>query len=299
MVEAKEFIPLFQKLAIGIATMEERNLYMTKYADAYERKLGKPYYEFSDEEELDYNIHTENAKAGSLDITDGSGYFCEDCKNKGYIAVKSKFGGYAEQECKCMKIRRAYKAIPAFRTETFKSFDCRYQWQGLLKDKALAFLSAKSKMFYVGGTSGAGKSHICTAIAGNFLKDGKNVVYVKWLNLVDALNNCRFRNVEKYEQILSQVNNCEVLYIDDLLKGDNSVKPSPADIKLAYRIIDERYSKAKSLSNKRYITILSSEWSLEQLASFDTATAGRIRELAKDFVIKITGADKNRRFAEE
>ena len=294
------FLPLFERLARGTATKEDRDLYMKKYATAMEHGLNKTYFEFNEEEELDFRIAEENSKEGNLHQTDGTGYNCRLCKNKGYIAIK-QHGVYAERDCKCLNIRGTIMQVKwsglgdIFKKCTFDTFECQYQWQVLLKDKALEFIESMSNCFFVGGCSGAGKSHICTAIVGKLLKQGKDIHYVQWLDIVDDLNNTRYRQVEKYDEIFSRIKNADVLYIDDFLKGDNSVKPSPADIKLAYRIINARYVKSRAETRKRYITIISSEWALNQIIGFDEATGGRIKEIAKGFAMHIDGINKNQR----
>lgn len=305
MSEATKNIPIFRKLAQGQATPEEREFYMRTYADETEKRLNKTCFEFTAEEEMDWRIMSANAQEGDLHKTDGTGYFCRECKNKGYIAVKCE-GLYAERDCKCMNIRKALNQVKwsglgdIFGKCTFKSFTCTQQWQALMKDKAIEFLTSDSTCFFVGGKSGAGKSHICTAIVGQLLKRGLSLNYMQWLDVVDDLNNTRYRQVERYEEIMNDLKNVEVLYIDDFLKGDNTVKPSSADIKLAYRIINARYVKSRADTTKRYITVISSEWLLSQIDGFDTATAGRIKEMAQNFVIRLEGADKNqRRFAAE
>lgn len=297
MQEAKN-MPLYIRLANGTATKQERDEYMKKYAGAMERRLNKTYFEFSDEEELEYLITEENAKVGDLNNTDGTKYNCPICKNKGYIAVNYQ-GRYAEKNCRCLNIRNTMNQVKwsglgdIFKKCTFKTFSCRYQWQALMKDKALGFIKSPANCFYVGGSSGSGKSHICTAIAGYFLEQGKDVNYVQWLDLVDDLNNTRFRQIDRYDELMNRIKNSEVLYIDDFLKGDNAVKPSSSDIKLAYKIINARYVVSRATVNKRYITVISSEWVLSKINGFDKATGGRILELSQGYTVRLDGEDKN------
>lgn len=304
MEDTYSYLPLFRKLQCGEATSEERALYMRKYASGLEKKLNKPYFNFSHEEVLEYQISEENSKSGDINLTDGVGYDCKECKNRGYFAVRYK-GGYAERDCKCMNIRKVLNQVKwsglgdIFKKCTFEKFDCRFQWQGLIKDKALEFLNSTSNCFYIGGTSGSGKSHICTAIVGRFLKQGKDINYVQWLDLVDDLNNTRYRQIEKYDEIMSRIKTAEVLYIDDFLKGDNAVKPSAADIRLAYKIINARYVISRASENKRYVTVISSEWKLPLINGFDRATGGRIAELANGFIVRLDGEEKNHRLAVE
>ena len=74
MERVNEYMPLFQRLARGTATEEDRALYMDKYATAMERKLNKTYFEFNAKEALDFLIEEENSREGDLHITDGTRY---------------------------------------------------------------------------------------------------------------------------------------------------------------------------------------------------------------------------------
>lgn len=297
----ENYLSLFKRMAQHTATQPEQNHYMGNYAGDMEHKLHKSYFDFTADEDIDFHIAEINKQSGDLHRTDGTGYYCSECNNRGYFGVKYQ-GQYAERDCKCVKIRQAINQVKlsglgdVFNKCTFNTFDCKQTWQGLVKDKALEFLKSRANCFYIGGVTGSGKSHICTAIVDHFLKQGKSIKYMQWLDGIDELNNLRFRQVEKYDAILNEYKNADVLYIDDFLKGDNAVKPSTADIKFAYRIINSRYVVSRSARQKRYITVISSEWALSQINSFDGATGGRISELAlKDFILRIEGADKNQR----
>ena len=49
-----------------------------------------------------------------------------------------------------------------------------------MKQCALDFLSERQAWFFVGGQSGCGKTHICTALVGGFIKLGFSVRYLVW-----------------------------------------------------------------------------------------------------------------------
>lgn len=297
----EDYLSLFKKMASNTATPAEKNLYMKNYAETMEHELHKPYFDFNADEDLDFYIAEVNKQSGDLHRTDGTGYYCAECKNRGYFGAKYE-DRYAERDCKCIRIRQAINQVKlsglgdVFNKCTFDTYDCKQTWQGLVKDKAIEFLKSSANCFYIGGVTGSGKSHICTAIVKHFLMQGKTIKYMQWLDDIDELNNLRFRQAEKYDTIINEIKKADVLYIDDFLKGDNAVKPSAADIKLAYRIINARYVISRSSSQKRYITVISSEWALSQINSFDGATGGRISELAlKNFVLRIDGTDRNYR----
>lgn len=309
MIEARKnenalLLDRYRRMAEGKADAQEIGMYMRNEASLFERARGKSIFDFTQDESLDFQIAQENQKEGNLHKTDGTGYCCPACKNRGYFATKIKDYDewvYAERECKCIQIRQTMLRVKfsglgdIFNKCTLDTFNCKYEWQALVKDKAIQFLNSTVSCFYIGGASGSGKSHICTAIVGEMLKRSKRVNYLQWLDLVDDLNNTRFRQVDRYEKIMSDIKNADVLYIDDFLKGDNTVKPSSADIKLAYRIINARYVSSRTISGKRLVTVLSSEWNLEHVDGFDKATSGRINEMARGFVIRLDGDEKNQR----
>lgn len=136
-------------------------------------------------------------------------------------------------------------------------------------------------------TGNCGKSHICTAICGEFLKQGKELRFMSWLTDSVKLKQ-NVNNYEIYEPLLRDYKNCEVLYVDDLFKSDNDTPPTPADIKLAMEIFNYRY-------NNGLTTIISGERLISQLLEYDTAIAGRIIEMSEGYLTQLTGREKNYR----
>ena len=103
-------------------------------------------------------------------------------------------------------------------------------------------------------------------------------------------------NPEVYENEIRKLQNIPVLYIDDLFKGSNvDNKPTQADINLAMEIINYRYNTSRT-TKQRMITIISSERTVSELREIDEALAGRIKEMAGEWIITISGKDKNYRF---
>jgi DNA replication protein DnaC len=96
--------------------------------------------------------------------------------------------------------------------------------------------------------------------------------------------------------LISPLKAVQVLYIDDLFKpvyDDRGVRrqPSPGDISLAFEIINSRY-----IAGPSGVTIISSEWTMDELQRIDPATAGRIFQKAQDYCISITpGKGRNYR----
>lgn len=119
-----------------------------------------------------------NAQPGTL-----TGYHCDICNDKGLLAVTD-----GEREwmtpCTCMKTRDALQRIresgleDLLRTCTFSNFETEQPFQARMKQCATDFLSQRQAWFFVGGQSGCGKTHICTALVGGFLKLGLSVRYL-------------------------------------------------------------------------------------------------------------------------
>ncbi len=240
----------------------------------------------SDEEYARFKCDSYNQNSGTLNEIDG--YNCDKCKNKGYIAELRYYNGdYTEVhcECSCQKIRRTILRLMksglrnVIKDYTFDKYTTEEPWQQQLK--ARAFLYAKNPdgaWFFIGGQSGAGKTHLCTAIAGEMLKAGKQVRYMLWRDDVNRLKGC-ITNAEEYNSLIDGFKNAEVLYIDDLFKNgkgnDGKVQaPTGADVQTAFEILNYR------TNNKKLITIISSERSVSELIEIDEAIAGRIAEMS-------------------
>lgn len=139
---------------------------------------------------------------------------------------------------------------------------------------------SEGKWLLLSGQSGSGKTHLCVAVCGEFIKQGDSVRYLAWRS--DGAKIKRNANSdEAYSQLIDPYKNCDVLYIDDLFKGGMT----EADINLAFELLNHRY-------DRRLRTIISTELSMEKLKQLDEAIAGRINEtcgLYQVFVNKGTG----------
>jgi len=126
-------------------------------------------------------------KADSYNSTTGSltGYDCPICKNKGYIE-KIVDDSEVLAECKCLKIRDTLQRIKnsgleeLLRCCTFRNFETTEEWQKSIKSGAMRFAEQDKGFFYIGGQSGCGKTHLCTAIIGTLIKKGKSARYFVW-----------------------------------------------------------------------------------------------------------------------
>lgn len=227
------------------------------------------------------------------------GYNCELCKNRGYFWRVREYGtGYEQYQepCKCEKIRQTLNrakrsGLGNILTDyTFDKFETPEEFHRTLKDKAQEFcMDDNAKIFYIGGQSGSGKTHLCTAIAGHYIKQGKDCRYMLWRDDAVKLKQC-VNDYATYQPLINEFKNVDVLYIDDLFKsanGDEMTPPTRADINIAFEIVNHR------ILDKEKITIISSEFTMEQALEFDEATMGRIYQPAKDYTINI-GKDRQK-----
>ena len=232
-----------------------------------------------------------NRAEGNLNEYDG--YNCDICKNKGYSLVPEPYLNYYTEKqvtCKCMKIRKTIRALKRSGLEnvvhdyTLDKYIATDDWQKSVLDTAKRYLTNnEDNWFFFGGATGAGKSHICTAIAISLLKQDKEVKYMLWQEESKKLKAC-VNNIE-YGELIERYKTVDVLYIDDLFKtGKNEMqtnqRPTVADINLAYEIINSRYVSKK-------ITIISSECTITDLIDIDEAIAGRIKQKSGIYCINI------------
>jgi len=231
----------------------------------------------SDEEREQKDIDWKNSRPGNLE-----GYDCEVCLNRGYVYML----GNTSKTCECMKTRRSLKLItasglePLMKRYTFDSFTTGVKWQAAIKAAALDFLKDDAACFFaILGQTGAGKTHICTAMAADYLRKHIPVYYMLWLSDIKKLR-ATVTEGEIHEKEIKRLQTIEVLYLDDLFKCKRGFQPSDADVRLAFEIINARY-------NAQRTTLISSEFTINELKQIDPATAGRIKELCGSYMLNI------------
>lgn len=173
----------------------------------------------------------------------------------------------------------------------FESFVVNEEWQQNAKSKAERFAAGNGLLFFIGGQSGSGKTHLCTAIARELLYAGRELRYILWRDESIKLK-ASISDDGKYQSLIDDLKRVDVLYIDDFLKvpiGRDESKPTSADLALALEIINNRYNAKKT-------TILSSEWNIKDIINFDEALGGRIYEMSSpDYCLNIK-KDRSRNY---
>lgn len=291
----KTKLEMMKTLVKGTLSEEERQYYLNNYMSEEEKEIGKPVFDMTDEEYDKYDVLVYNNSKGIM-----TGYDCPICKNKGNSVYLSANGYKVYVDCPCMKVRNNLARLERsglgnlLDIYTFENYKVKFDWQNNVLKSAIDFIDSNGKCFAILGKTGSGKSHICTAISKELMTRGMDLKYMVWLDECIKLKQNKM-NSEFYNSYMNYIKNVDVLYIDDFLKGDNNGQPTSADINLALEIINYRYNKSRTV-DKRMITIISSEKTINEIISFDEALAGRIKELAGEWLIILTGDDKNYRF---
>lgn len=238
-----------------------------------------------------------NATVGDRDKEDG--YNCDICHNKGYVAklIDCGDGSYSHciADCKCVPVRNSIMRMKRsglkniIKDYTFDKFDDAEQWQKAIKGAAMEYAKNPDGWFFIGGMSGCGKTHLCTAICREFLLSGKQVIYMLWrddiVKIKEAARGAQFdEETVELRRIMDKYKTADVLYIDDLFKtgktADNTMqRPTVADINYAFEILNYRYI------NPGLLTIISSECTADELLDIDEAIGGRIFERSQTFNI--------------
>ena len=255
------------------------------------------YSELTAEEKAQREADIFNAQTGRL-----TGYDCDKCKNKGtiYSTVKRDFCGtetfeVVSRPCECLKVRAEIRRIKKsglsklIERYNFDTYLVKNDWQGYIKKCAVDYAKKPIDWFYIGGQSGCGKTHICTAIVGYLLKQGKSARYMLWGDDITAIKQAVTVS-EQYDKLMNNIKNAEVLYIDDFFKTRSGEGISNADVNTTFKIINHRY-------NEQLSTVISSELSINEIAAIDEALGSRIAEMTRTHKIYISkDKSKNQRF---
>lgn len=239
---------------------------------------------------LSSNEHQE-AKADAINTAPGTlGWIdCPICHNKGYVA-QVRDGRIVCVECECQVRRTNTRLVKqsglesVLRRYTFEEYKDTTPWQKQVKKRAESFTEASAGWFYISGTPGSGKTHICSAICGEMLKKNISVRYFRWRADAPALK-ASVNDRTAYSELIRPFLKTRCLYIDDFFKGSIT----DADKNLAFELLDARYS------DPRLITIISSELSVDAIIDIDEALGSRIYERARGYTLNISGPDKNYR----
>lgn len=220
---------------------------------------------------------TLNEAEGDLDEVS-----CSKCHDKGYVAFVQD-GILTTRECSCMTKRRSMRRarrsglMDVLSTYRFSTFQTPEEWQETAKATAMRYITddAAGCWLMVSGTPGSGKTHLCTAVCGEMIKAEQDVAYMLWREDGQRLKACA-NDKDEYDRLMRPFKMCDVLYIDDFLKGN----VTDGDLNLAFDLLNARYLA------RRKRTIISSELTVQQILDIDEAIGSRIYERSRDYSIR-------------
>ena len=208
---------------------------------------------------------------------------------KGQMYKDAKEMGYDElvivEDCNCKEQVDIYDAqtksemgeLLKLRLEDYKA---DVPLTKMLKETAEKYLKDPNKMWFtILGKTGTTKTTIGSCIMNAMIDKGYQGLLLRW-NDYSRRTKSKIMD-DQYEDIFYHYADAQVLLIDDLIKGSRT----EADIQQMYDLVDYRYRNGK-------ITIITSEYSLKELAAIDQATTRRIKERSGAYLIDIPEGER-------
>ena len=227
-------------------------------------------------------------------------YQCPLCQDTGIVDVICKNGNIGARKCECA-IRKQFEIIcskTGFPLAEAKTLDDYQVWNGMTriaKAKAEEYIQnfdnirqQNKNWFIVFGLSGSGKTMLGRAIV-RALIERKKPVRARAVKYYDMMQKLKAKsNYTDYGELLDHYIDCELLFIDDLLKEKaQSGDMTEADIKHLFAVIDSRYDTVQP-------TVITTECTCSRLCDLNEAIYWRIQERAFAKIIFV-GTENNYR----
>jgi len=221
---------------------------------------------------------------------------CPNCSDTGIVCVDPVEQRYGQ--CKCV-IRKRHARICAkagFDIAEAKTLADYHEWNvTALKAKLKAtdyvqhFDSIRrtaKNWFIIFGQSGSGKTMLGRAIV-KALIDREYPIRARAVKYYDMMQKLKANaNAEDYWRLLDDYTDCELLFIDDLLKEKlHSGELTEADVKHLFAVIDSRYDACRP-------TIITTECTSSRLEKLNEAIYYRMVERAHAEIV-FEGEDLN------
>lgn len=257
----------------GYATEEQYALYESNYMSKEEIIFGKPIFDMTPKEFVQYSALCQNMKKGNLPYGD-----CPKCRNKGYIVGVDEKGNEYCEDCDCVEQRRnmqrldnsEYKEL--LRKCSFEKYLLKYEWQyevlSLCKDWTK---QNKYALLYLGGKTGAGKTMLGVSAFKVMVMRGYHGKFVSWRTSSRELK--MNMNSPEYDAKINELKFVPLLLIDDFFWCSNGGIPTSEDFSLAKEILDARF-----YNNKK--TIITSNFTPMDMYDLSEELSGRINEFS-------------------
>ena len=248
---------------------------------------------------LDYKMAKNNMEYYQEFKKEDNFYNCPICKNT--LVVHSidfyndRTGHYFHNKkscCKCNQIRKSLDLMKKngllglIQKKSFSNFKAVSDFQKSMKMKAINFVRAmianKKVSYFVGGQSGSGKTHICSAMLAELVNNGICVHFFNYIQDIATLNRYQFssENREEFNNLLTLYKQADILYFDDFMYGDVTM----SEQKIIFNIINHRYENDLPC-------IISSEKTIVDIKKINISIFGRLYEMCRDFMININKDD--------
>lgn len=269
-----------------------------------QRAIVRTYLSFDNEDKksflLNYKVAINNKEFLEQQVKQDSFYNCPICHNTLYTHSIEFYNDHCghyfhnvKTSCKCNLTRKSLRLMEKngllnlIKIKSFDNFFVKEGFQNIMKTKAISFtqkiLEGEKVSFFIGGQTGCGKTHICSAILSELAKQGICVHFFNYIQDIATLNRYQYSDKykETFEELMSLYRNADVLYFDDFMYGT----VSESEQKLIFNIINHRYSNALP-------TIISSEKTVNDIKTINKSIYGRINEMVKQNMINISEDDK-------
>lgn len=238
-----------------------------------------------------------------MEETEAKRYECEICKDEEWIYDEET---NSVRPCKCREVK-IYKRIleasgitQAFLQRTFDNFKPTNQITASAKAMAMDYVkkfddirNSRNNSIAFLGQVGAGKTHLSIAIANELMKRNIGVKYMQYREDITRIKQVAM-DEEAYAKEINKYKNATVLLIDDLYKNaTNRTRTgyevlNDSDKRVMFEIVNYRYFKNAPM-------IISSEYLVEDILSFDEGIGSRIFEMCKGHIMEFEGQELNYR----
>lgn len=235
------------------------------------------------------------------------GIDCQHCGNTGWVAITRDDGTVVMAHCPdCWERRQVVHRLRTsgispkdYERYTLDSFDeSRSEIARRMKDMAEAWLKGHTSGgtgFGLFGRSGMGKTHICIAVCQELTRRfGEPHFYFSYRAEIPNLVKASRSYSDDYDAAMKKWKTCQNLYIDDLFKFSGRVENRKlmgidrGELKVVFDLINARYLN-------HLTTLISSEYSVGNLARIDEALGSRIYEMVNPYALRVEG--QNQRLA--